>query len=60
VGFQNVAHALTSGDHSFPASGLIAAVSQLMYLVFLQVLGLISLLGRTASSKDVELLVLRH
>ena len=40
---------------------MIAAVSfRLLYLVFLQVLGLISLLGRTASSKDIELLVLRH
>jgi hypothetical protein len=42
-------------------SGMIAAVSfRLLYLIFLQVLGLISLLGRTASSKDIELQVLRH
>jgi hypothetical protein len=40
---------------------MIATVSlRLLYLIFLQVLGLLSLLGRTASSKDVELLVLRH
>ncbi|HZA86271.1 MAG TPA: hypothetical protein VE466_05285 [Acidimicrobiales bacterium] len=40
---------------------MIAAVSlRLLYLIFLQVLGLLVLLGRTASSKDVELLVLRH
>jgi hypothetical protein len=40
---------------------MIAPVSlRLLYLIFLQVLRLISLLGRTASSKDVELLVLRH
>ena len=40
---------------------MIAAVSlRLLYLIFLQVLGLILLMGRTASSKDVELLVLRH
>jgi putative transposase len=40
---------------------MIAAVSfRLLYLIFLQVLGLISLLGRTASSKDIELQVLRH
>jgi transposase InsO family protein len=40
---------------------MIAAVSlRLLYLCFRQVLGLIMLLGRTASSKDVELLVLRH
>jgi hypothetical protein len=42
-------------------SGMIVAVTmRLLYLIFLQVLGLISLLGRKASSKDVELLVLRH
>src|SRR5215212_6080224 len=40
---------------------MIAPVSlRLLYLIFLQVLGLISLLGRTASSKDIELQVLRH
>src|SRR4051812_7429223 len=40
---------------------MIAIVSlRLLYLIFLQVLGLVVLLGRTASSKDVELLVLRH
>jgi len=40
---------------------MIAAVSlRLLYLIFLQVLGLILLMGRRASSKDVELLVLRH
>jgi putative transposase len=40
---------------------MIAAVSlRLLYLIFLQVLGLILMIGRRASSKDVELLVLRH
>ena len=40
---------------------MIAAVSlRLLYLIFLQVLSLIVPLGRTTSSKDVELLVLRH
>jgi hypothetical protein len=40
---------------------MIAAVSlRLLYLIFLHVLGLIVLVGRTASSKDIELLVLRH
>ncbi len=40
---------------------MIAAVSlRLLYLIFQQVLGLVLLLGRSASSKDVELLVLRH
>jgi putative transposase len=42
-------------------SGMIAAVSlRLLYLIFQQVLGLVPLIGRTSSTKDVELLVLRH
>ena len=40
---------------------MIAIVSlRLLYLIFVQVLGLLLLMGRTASTKDVELLVLRH
>src|SRR5215203_355823 len=40
---------------------MIAAVSlRLLYLIFLQMLGLIVMMDRRASSKDVELLVLRH
>jgi hypothetical protein len=40
---------------------MIAAVSlRLLYLIFLRALGLVVLMGRTAASKDVELLVLRH
>jgi putative transposase len=40
---------------------MIAAVSlRLLYLLFQQVLGLALLTGRTAATKDVELLVLRH
>ena len=40
---------------------MIAAVSlRLLYLIFQQVLGLVLLMGRTSSAKDVELLVLRH
>ena len=40
---------------------MIAAVSlRLLYLIFLQMLRLVLLLGRTTSTKDVELLVLRH
>jgi hypothetical protein len=40
---------------------MIAAVSlRLLYLIFQQVLRLVLLLGRTKSTKDVELLVLRH
>jgi putative transposase len=41
-------------------SGIIADVSlRLLCLAFHQVLGLVLLMGRTASTKDVELLVLR-
>ena len=41
--------------------GKIPAVSlTLLYLILRQVLGLILLLGRSSSTKDVELLVLRH
>ena len=40
---------------------MIAAVSlRLLYLIFQQVLRLVLLLGRTTSTKDVELVVLRH
>ena len=40
---------------------MIAAVSlRLLYLIFQQILRLVLLLGRTTSTKDVELLVLRH
>ena len=33
---------------------------RLSYLIFRQVLGLILMLGRSSSTRDVELLVLRH
>ena len=40
---------------------MIAVVSlRLLYLIFQQLLGLLLLMGRTSSAKDVELLVLRH
>ena len=42
-------------------SGMIAAVSlRLLYLIFRQMLGLVLLMGRTSTTKDIELLVLRH
>ena len=42
-------------------SGMIAAVSlRLLYLIFQQIQRLVLLLGRTTSTKDVELVVLRH
>jgi putative transposase len=41
--------------------GMIMAVSlRLAYLIFDRLLDWLTLLGRTSSSKDVELLVLRH
>jgi hypothetical protein len=33
---------------------------RLLYLIFGQMLGLVQLMGRTSTAKDVELLVLRH
>jgi hypothetical protein len=40
---------------------MIAAVTlRLLYLIVQQVLGLVLLTGRAASSKDIELLMLRH
>jgi hypothetical protein len=33
---------------------------RLLYLIFRQVLGLVLLMTRTSSTKDIELLVLRH
>ena len=41
--------------------GMIMAVPlRLVYLIFDRLLGWLLLLGRTSSSKDIELLVLRH
>ncbi len=40
---------------------MIAAASpRLLYLIFQHVLGLVLLMGRTSSTKDVQLLILRH
>ena len=45
----------------FHWSGMIVAVIlRLLYRIFQQVVGLLVLMGRTASTKDVEILVLRH
>jgi putative transposase len=33
---------------------------RLLYLIFLHLLNLLMLLGRSSASKDIELLVLRH
>jgi putative transposase len=41
--------------------GMISAVSlRLLYLIFQHLLGLLLLMCRTSTTKDVELLVLRH
>ncbi len=46
-------------DRQFP--GMIPAVSlRLLYLIFQHTLGLLLLMSRASSTKDVELLVLRH
>jgi hypothetical protein len=61
VGFQNVVHTSDQRRSAAPWPGMIVAVSlHLLYLIFQQVLGLVLLMGRTSSTKDVELLVLRH
>ena len=40
---------------------MIAVVSlRLLYLIFQHLVGLLLLMGRTSSAKDIELLVLRH
>jgi putative transposase len=49
---------VTSGDRQ---PGMIAEVSlRLLYLIFSQLLSWLTLLPRASTSKDVELLVLRH
>jgi len=46
---------------AFKQSGMIAAVTlRLLYLIFQQMLGLVLVTDRAASSKNVELFVLRH
>jgi hypothetical protein len=39
---------------------IVAVTLRLLYLIFQQLLGLLLLMGRTSSTKDVEVLVLRH
>ena len=58
VGFQKSAWACDLQDRP---PGMIAAVSlRLLYLIFSRLLGWLTLLRRATSSKDIELLVLRH
>jgi hypothetical protein len=52
---------LTGSDDARQFPGMISAVSlRLLYLIFQHTLGLVLLMGRASSSKDIELLVLRH
>jgi putative transposase len=45
----------------FSSQGMIVSVSsRLIYMIFLQLVNLLVLLGRSSASKDAELLVLRH
>ena len=61
VGSQNVAHAADQRRSGSPTAGMIVAVTlRPLYLIFQQMLGLVLLIRRASSTKDVELLVLRH
>ena len=52
---------MTCGDQRHKPPGHDRDVSlRLLYLIFQQVLGLVLLMGRTSSTRDVELPVLRH
>jgi hypothetical protein len=52
---------LTGGDRPRPVAGKIMDVSlRLLYLILDRIFSWLMLLGRTSSSKDVELLALRH
>jgi hypothetical protein len=61
VGFQKSAWACVLRQSVFHASGMITDVSlRLLYLILIGLLSWLALLGRASSSKDIELLVLRH
>ena len=61
VGFQKSAWARDLRRSAFHAAGMITDVSlRLLYLILDRLLSWLMLLGRATSSKDVELLVLRH
>jgi hypothetical protein len=60
-GSRTCTQVLTSGDRPPSTVGHDRPVSLwLLYLIFLQMLRLVLLVGRSTSVKDVELLVLRH
>jgi len=63
VGFHNAEPwSLTSSDcwPGAPRHDLRRVAAAPIYLIFQHILGLVMLLGRTSSTKDIELLVLRH
>jgi hypothetical protein len=62
VGFQKSACAFDLGDRCTrpPGHDREPCRLRLLYLIFLQLVKLLLLLGRSSASKDVELLVLRH
>jgi hypothetical protein len=61
VGFQKSASARDLRRSAFRAAGMSPGVTlRLLYLIFSRVLGWLMLLGRASSSKDLELLILRH
>lgn len=52
-GSRTQPESLTCSDQRCPAAGIITGVSlRLLYLIFMQALGLLSLLGRSSTSKD--------
>jgi hypothetical protein len=61
VGFQKSAGVSDLGDRFARPSGHDQGLCRcVFYLIFLRLLNLLLLLGRSSTSKDVELLVLRH
>jgi hypothetical protein len=61
VGFQKSAGVSYLGDRFARSSGHDQGLCRcVFYLIFLRLLNLLLLLGRSSASKDVELLVLRH
>ena len=61
MGFQNSAWACDLLGSAFHGVGMITDVwLRLLYVIFSKLFSWLMLLGRTSSSKDIELLVLRH
>src|SRR5688500_9521667 len=60
-GSRSRLEAAACGDQRCPLAGMIATCRYASsYLIFDRLLGWLLLLGRTSTSKDIELLVLRH